>query len=311
MNLHIFDTSNYIYAGLSNNSWVTRGVRETNGEYESNSAPIGGVSFLISELSKYVNPNNVLMPVFDRAPIIKRKMYYDLYGDEYGYKGQRKAAPREIKIWKEYAEFILRDCGLCVQSAEDYEADDIIYTLVNMYKHDFSKIYIHTKDSDLYFLVDDNVEIAKVGTKGKVITMENYSMEASSVGGAFYNTCHLHKLYSGDMKSDNIPGVGNEWGPRIDSVIPMEDYRKLGDLDLCRKYIREAIKKYPNELNSHKLLPTFNLVCPLYVPYGLLDDTEQEINEDMLFKYYPHFDTSEDKWNLEDYLLDFIQSYYE
>ena len=104
MNLHILDTSNYIYAGAFTNQYIERGVRESNGVYSANDAPIGGVKFLVNTIAKILkeDPDCVIMPVFDRTPEIKRQMYLDAYGDPYGYKGTRASKPSTITKQKEY-----------------------------------------------------------------------------------------------------------------------------------------------------------------------------------------------------------------
>lgn len=312
MNLHILDTSNYIYAGAFTNRYVARGVRETNGTYGANEAPIGGVKFLIDSISNILksDPDCVIMPVYDRTPEIKRGMYYDTYGDQYGYKGNRPKKSIDIDRQKNYSESILRDAGFIVQAVDMYEADDVIYSLVKYYKDDFDHIYVHTKDSDLFFLVSDNVSISQVSKSDKSIDIYNYSTMVNSKENTLYNTVHLRKLCGGD-KSDNIPGVGWKWAEKLDEIIDGPEYAKLGDLDLCRKYLKEAIIKNPTVPGAHNLLNTFNILCPLLVPYEQLDDTEQDIDFNKFSYYRNNWDKSLDRWNLEDMLSDYIDSYYE
>lgn len=314
MDLHILDVSNYIHQGSYGKYYINRGVRETNGEYEPNDAPIGGVKFLIDKLAQLIgNPNNVVIPVFDRTPTIKRKMYFDAYGDEYGYKGTRTKKSNTIGIQREYAEKILLDMGFPVKAVDGYEADDVIYSIVQYYGDDFDKIYIHTRDSDLSFLVSPKVHIAKVGDQGKDIDIYNYSTVVERGENVLYNTCHLRKLCKGDT-SDNIPGVGWRWAELLDTIISKEDYPKLGDLSLCRKYIRDVVAKFPAEPGGHNVLRTFNIVVPLLVPFEELDDFDGDMTDIDLykFKYYSTgWDSRLDKWNLEDWLEEYIDSYYE
>ena len=311
MELHIMDASNYIYAGSFSDSWVTRGVRQDNSAYRANEAPIGGVKFLLSEANKLNKDYSIVMPVFDRTPYKKREMYTNVFGDPYGYKGTRPPAGDRIVYQKQYAELIMRDLGFVVQAADDYEADDVIYSVVKAYKDDFSEIYIHTRDSDLTFLVSENVEIAKVGTQGKAIGMDNYAQLARTDKYTWYNTVLLSKLYYGDT-SDNIPGVGNEWAERVDSVIPKDMYTKLGDLDLCRKYLREAMIAFPTCPNARRLLDTFNILSPLDVPKDMLSFDESDVNTDKLKYYYlDNWNQQNDAWHLEDMLAEYIDKYFE
>lgn len=313
MYLHILDCSQYIYAGYNGNKsgkWITRGVRETNGEYESRTANVNGVMHLLNEINRFNKELNVVIPVFDRPASIKREMYKDTFGYD-GYKANRGEPNWDIIRQRRFAEEILRKCGFPVQAVEGYEADDVIHTLVQIYKNDYEKIFIHNRDSDLFYLVDDNVEIAKIGKLGKSITLENYYYTVLNDYNCFYNTIHLYKTYYGDS-SDCIPGIGKEWAARIDEFIGPNDFRKLGDLELCRNFIRQAIKKYFNCPNSQLVLPTFNIVTPLDVPYDELDDSEYDVNWEMFSKYYlNNFDASADKWDCESSLDDYIESCYD
>lgn len=313
MNLHIVDTSNYIHAGARYERYVARGVRETNGAYEANKAPINGVVTLMSNLRDILagDRDSVVMPVFDRPPTIKREMYANTFGDPYGYKAGRKRNPNlNIPKQREFAETLLRDAGFVVQAVDEYEADDIIYSLVKYYRDDFDHIYIHTTDSDLTFLVDEKVSIAPVARGGKVINIYNYATVAERDMTILYNTFMLRKLCAGDT-SDNIPGIGKEWAGLMDAIIPSErEYSKLGDLDLCRKYLRQVMIDNPGVRNCERVLSTFNILCPLLVPEDLLNDAEQDIDYERL-AYCRTFKAELDIWGLEDLLRDYIDSYYD
>lgn len=311
MDLHIVDTSNYIYAGSFSKKVISRGVRESEGEYCANTAPIGGVLFLLKQVRELTNDDTVVMPVFDRTPEIKRDMYTNAFGDPYGYKGNRPKKNMDVTYQKEYAEQILRDLGYPVQAVEGYEADDVIYSLVKYYKYDFDHIYVHTRDSDLTFLVDDTVSIAQVGAQGKVINMSNYNTVADNTGYCAYNTVHLRKLCTGDS-SDNIPGVGWKWAELIDNcILDKNENRKLGDLDIARKYIKQAIIANPTEPGAHSVLSTFNIICPLLVPEDEIDDSDMDIDFEKFSYYLGGWVPSLDRWGLEEKLADYIDNYYE
>lgn len=311
MVLHILDTSNYIWAGAFSKKYIARGVRESNNEYCANEAPIGGVRFLLSQVAKLSrDDNNIIMPVFDRTPEIKRSMYQEAYGDPYGYKGNRPTKPIDINHQKDYAEEILRDLGYPVQAVDGYEADDVIYSIVKYYKDDFEHIYIHTRDSDLSFLVSENVSIDLVGDKGKVINMYNYNSVVESNNDVLYNTIHLRKLCAGDT-SDNIPGIGWDWAKKLDEVIPNDKYKCLGDLDIARDYIKKAVFANPTTPGAQNVLRTFNIICPLLIPADYIDDSEMEIDRSKLSYYLHDWNAGEDKWDLEERLMNYINLYYE
>lgn len=309
MDLHILDCSNYIYAGSFSNKVISRGVVETNSEYSAKKAPIGGVRFLLKQISRMMNSNSDIMPVFDRRPEIKKEMYKTAYGYD-GYKANRPAKRIVITGQQAYAERILRDLGFPVQAVDGYEADDVIYSLVKYYKDDYERIYIHTKDSDLYFLIDTNVSIAKVGDQGKDIDIYSYSAMVKSDEDTLYNTVHLRKLCRGDV-SDNIPGVGWDFANKIDAIVHTNEYAKFGDLDLCREYIKRVVTENPTMIGGHTILSTFNILCPLLISYDELEDTAEDIDKDKWDYYMSDWNLNKDKWGLENMLTEYIDSYYE
>lgn len=307
MDLHLLDCSQYIWAGAFSKMRIVRGVRETNGEYCENGAPIGGVMFLLRRATELLSDNSIVMPVFDSTPTIKREMYYNTFGDEFGYKGTRRAVPENcIKEQKDYAYDIMSSIGFPTQIAEGYESDDLMYTLARSYKNDFDTIHVHTSDSDLYFLVDDNIIIDTVGPNvGKYITPGNYYTTVEKNGTCPYNVFHIRKLCKGDT-ADNIPGIGSEWTKIFDDVIPASDFPKLGDLNLCRKYIRDALIKYPSTRNASRVLQTFNILMPLDVPEHLINSNEQLIDKAKLSYFLQGFKEDRDQWGYEDSLLEYI-----
>lgn len=312
MVLHILDTSSYIYAGNVQDTVIVRGVREDNGAYAENSAPIGGVEFLVKRCSELNKLDNVIMPVFDAPPTIKREMFEEAYGNIGGYKGTRTYSSRNEKahISRAYAKQVLESIGYPVQYAEGYEADDLIYSLVQYFKDDYEHVYVHTRDSDLTFLVSDNVSIAPVGKFGKHIDMRNYETMATKGEYTPYNIKHIKKVLAGDT-SDNIPGVGEHWAPALDKVIGPDNLRKLGDLDLCRSYIKQAVFDNPTLPNAHSILKTFNIVCPLMVPWELINDNEMDIDDAKHAYYLAGWDPKLDKWGFEDMLAEYIDDYHQ
>ena len=307
MNLHILDSSNYIYQGAAFNKMIARGVREDSGSYRANDAPIGGVKFLIDRVCDLLSPENKVVIAFDKLPTVKREMYTNCFGVS-GYKATRQHRNSSIYAQRYYAEQILRDMDFPVLSVDGYEADDIIYSFVKYYAADYEHVYVHTRDSDLSFLVSENVSIDKVGTQGKYIDLYNYRTEALSNYELTYNLVMVVKLMIGDT-SDNIPGVGTWVGEALDTIYGAEDYRKCGDLDVCRNMLREVAKKFPDKPKSHNLVMVFNLRAPLLVPLENIELYDEDYDADKL-KYYTHnWNKDYDHWHLEDMLLEYIDSY--
>lgn len=310
MNLRIFDCSNYIYAGCYAERLVSRGVREVEGEWQAFQAPIGGVRFLIRQIANFVDDNTVIIPVFDRTPTIKRDMFSMVFGAGVSYKGTRPPTPTQITLNKRYAEQCLINCGFDVKAVDEYEADDVIYSLVEYYKDSFDHIYIHTKDSDLTFLVSDKVSIEKVGEQGKHITMSNYE-EVAVKGGCYYNTISIIKLCSGDT-SDCIKGIGWEWADVLSDIVPQDEFDRLGEPNYVRKYLMKCLEVKPNLPNGERVLQTYNLMCPLLIPDRLMDlNAEAKVDRGKLEYFLADWNPRLDRWDLEEKLMNYISDYYE
>ena len=315
MDLRIIDTSNYIYigAGILYNGIqpsISRGVKEVDGYYEANTAPYGGVKFLIDKMIELAEiPNTIVIPVFDSAPIIKRQMYAKVFGDTHGYKGTRKKHDPNIGLQREFAKTLLTKMEFPVQCVDGYEADDIIYSLVYYYKNDFDNIYIHTLDSDLSFLVDKNVSIRGITKKNpKNIDIENYSYSVHRTKTVGYNLISLVKLCEGD-KADNIPGIGDEWGAPFDKVVSTKDLPKCGDLDFCRKALIEVVSKNPMLPNASRVLDTFDLLVPLLIPEDRLETIELIPNKEMFVYFKKGWEAKLDTWGFEDAIIEYINEY--
>lgn len=314
MDLVILDCSQYIYAGYYGNKRgfkVTRGVRQHEGEWIARDFEAHGAIFLFKEIQRLASSNNIIMPVFDRTPNIKRKMWKEIFGEDGdGYKGKRNPNPVEaakIRFNKDFAEACCRKMGFSVQAAEDYEADDIIYTLVQMYHDDFAHIRIHNKDGDLFFLVDDVVSIEPVGDKGRYITVENYEYSVMNKETIVYNTIGLNRLLRTDS-SDNIEGIGSWWADYISEYVTLDNVRSCGDLEVCREILRKVVKAHSESPNSERVLSTFNLMSPLLVPTDLIDDNEHRVNWTMLQSYYcDNLRPTSDNWGCEDIVEQFIE----
>ena len=309
MILHLFDMSNFVYSGLDMKDSIQRGVREVDGFWEANSMPIGPLKYFFNFIKGVDFTKNIIVPIFDRAPEKKKELYTDIFGDKQSYKGTRVRKNNHVVMYSRMLEWALKSVGFMCQSADGYEADDIIHTIVNLKKDEFEKVYIYTLDSDLSYLISDNVEIKKPNRLGKNINIDNYSLVVRKDKMTVYNTIHLHKLCEGD-KSDNIPGIGVNWIPYINECIPMNSSHLLGDLSYSRKVLMEVVKRNPTMENVHLVLPTFKLVTPFDVPEEELSFERSEINYDKFYYFYNGMPKEDDLWGYEDTVLTFIEQYH-
>jgi 5'-3' exonuclease len=289
--LRIFNVSDYIYAGAaprdkknsySKMPYYYAGVRELpSGEYSASKLPTGGLSFMLNPIfesfTQDVNKEETLIFCIDSTPTIKSNMYKELLKDEKGYKANRQKPPIEVIIQKEAIKDLLKLVSPNVLQVEGYEADDIISSIVHKYKKHYDKVIIHTRDSDLYCLVDDNVIIDLVGTQGKVVTKENYGdvLRNRENYPLKFNSILLEKLYYSDV-SDNIPGVGLEIRKQVESFIPEDNYKFLINFNILRSWVAQAT-------NYNKIvIGVLDLIIPLSVPDEFLEVYDEIIEFDKL-----------------------------
>lgn len=272
--LHIFDASNYIYIGTAKKENAIRGVRECDGQYVPNKAPIGGVTFLASRILRVLEAGEDIFVAFDRTPTYKKEMYKKVFGCEKEYKGQRK---KNFGIFqqKQFAEACVRLAGVPYGGIEEHEADDIIYTMWKRYYDDYNYIRIHSEDSDLAFMVDEKTEIVPVKSNGRHITLDNYLQTVHTNTITPYNMALLLKVIQGDS-SDNIPGTGDvmKWVEAFHDITERLGYdmRKMGDVDYCKEFIMKVVTEHPDLKNAHNALNIFNLVTPCLVNISDLDE---------------------------------------
>ena len=310
MKLHLFDMSNFIYTGIAMKDCIQRGVREVDGFWEANSLPIGPLVYFFNFIKGVDYTKNVVVPIFDRVPEKKRQLYTDVLGTEQSYKGTRVKKNNHVTLYSKMLEWALNECGFSCQHADGYEADDIIHTIVNRKKSEYEKVYIYTLDSDLSYLVSDNVEIKKPNSLGKNIDIDNYAYTVRKDRVTYYNTIHIHKLIEGD-KSDNIPGIGQQWNRLIAEQVLPGEYAELGDLDRTREVLLRTIKANPTEKNAHLVLSIFKIITPFTLGEDELDtdffSTSIDYEKLMYFKHGMR--KEDDLWGFENNVLEWIDQY--
>ena len=299
MILRLFDVSQYIYAGMNKDNKVVQGVEDRGGLIVPREMPAGGLAFLLEELEHYKNENTTLVCCIDSPPTFKRELYDKEIPFGGGYKGNRPAKVPAISIQRKAVYEILKHIGYNTIKVDGYEADDIIASLVKYYKDSYEKIYIHSKDSDLYYLVDTNVECMPIGYKnlyvgrgdnrsyvrstgGKHITRSNWSEQVMTGYVVPWNTLTLNKMAKGES-GDNIPPVPKETMNKIFKAIPASLAPSCGDNDFLRKLIHEITNSDPTTITI------MELIMPLIIRYDSVMLYDEDINTDVLDFYMREF----------------------
>jgi hypothetical protein len=201
-----------------------------------------------------------------------------------GYKGTRPRKPLHTTMQRQIAEDVLERIGLNVLAIEDLEADDVIASVVNYYKDDYEHVYIHSLDSDLFYLVGDNVEVVpltkgymsdgKLIVHGKHINMRNWETQVNKDFIIPYNTLTLDKLCKGES-GDNIPAIDKTLSKVILSSIPKEQYVKCGDNKLLKRWISDAVN------GDEKVLGTLDLITPIIADFGQVPIYEERFDKSL------------------------------
>ena len=217
MNLHIFDIANYVSAGAASQTEniIQDSLVFKDGMFQAVEFPCGGVSFVLNTVHEFMSEDNLLIYVGDRTPIFKRAKYKKLFPSE-EYKGNRPVKKSNVYEQRLMAEDILKCIGLNVFACEGYEADDIIYSLVQQYSESFTRVFIHSRDSDMRLLVRDNVAIAPVGRHGHEINVFNFEHVPMYDYLVPHNATMLYKLAYGDGNKDNIHAMGKAYYDLVD-----------------------------------------------------------------------------------------------
>lgn len=284
--LRIYNVSDYVHAGAAPKTKTSfykpptyyAGVRELpDGSYSASRLPTGGIAFMLNPIFERITADDyedeTLVFCVDDTPTIKRKMYAEVLKDEMGYKATRAKKTLDVSIQRSAIKDILSLVSPNVLFAEGYEADDIIASLVKEYRNSYDHIYIHTRDTDLYCLVNDNVSIEPVGVQGKVVTKENfYSVMADKHNYPLpFNGVLLEKLFYGD-RSDNIPGIGDYYINKVKSYITKDKYKYLVNLTAFKSWVSIATD------NNPVVMGIVNLLLPLDVPSEYLTLYDEPIN---------------------------------
>ena len=204
--LHIIDVYAHIWTGSVNTRAAIYGpVIKTESGYRERKIPSGGIAFLFNKLYDLQFENYVVF-VADRYPAYKKQILLR-------YKEQR-SFNESVNLQKQVAEHILDKIGIGFHAVEGYEADDIIYTLVDKYHSDFDSVYVYADDSDMSICVNDNTSLRKVKSTGKNITRENYEYTAYTAREIPYNSIAVQKIMYGDT-ADNIPRLDKHIAQRV------------------------------------------------------------------------------------------------
>lgn len=272
--LRLFDTSQFIASGAYKDDFISRGCKKVANNYVPQEIPIGGVAYLLREVKRFIEPGTDLVFCVDNTPTIKREIYTKAFPYSEGYKGTRPKKTSSHVIQRKFATEMLEKIGFNVISVEGYEADDCIASVVKYYADAYDKVYIHTRDSDLFYLVNEKVECVPVGRTGKTITRANWEDSVSSKYIVPWNTLTLHKMYYGEP-GDNIPQARRREMDRLYDLVSDDVAKRCGDNDFLREFIT-------SNCQDEQVLAVMELIMPLIIPEQEVQLYDEDLDGDLL-----------------------------
>ena len=189
---------------------------------------IFGFLNILDRMEKEEQPDAVCV-AFDLHGPTFRHLRYD------GYKATRHGMPEELAMQMPVMKDVLRAMNIPIYECQGWEADDVIGTVGKICSNNSWECVVVTGDRDSLQLIDENVHIKLVITKGGQTTANLYTKERFVEEYGFEPKKLIDlKALMGDS-SDNIPGVAGV-GPKTATDLLV----KFGSLDGVYANLQDA-----------------------------------------------------------------------
>ena len=192
---------------------------------------IYGFLNILERMEKEEQPDAVCVS-FDLHGPTFRHLKYD------GYKATRHGMPEELAMQMPVMKDVLRAMNIPIYECQGWEADDVIGTVGKICSKNGWECVVVTGDRDSLQLIDENVHIKLVLTKGGQTTATLYTEEKFKEEYGFSPKRLIDlKALMGDA-SDNIPGVKGIGEKTAKTLLS-----KFGSLDGVYENLDDAIIK--------------------------------------------------------------------
>ncbi len=207
-----------------------------------------GFTLLLLKLLEEQKPDGILIAFDTPKPTFRHKQYEP-------YKAKREKMPEELIEQLSIIKDIVQKFNIPSIEIEEYEADDIIGTIVEKTKDSLYKSIIVTGDKDLLQLADKDTEILLM-QKG-FTQVEEFGLESLERMLGFNPAFIPDYIGLKGDPSDNIPGV-----PGIGEKTAQKLIKQFGNLeqiiknsaDIENKSIKEKLMQYGNQAQLSKEL---------------------------------------------------------
>lgn len=260
MRLHIFDVKQLMYIGQSKGETVCRGIIQDQGRFRPNEMRVGSICYMFEKMNALRrDPSDVLCFCCDSKPLFKMELLDSVF--HMRYKQGRPGAPLHVSQQYDFAIDLLRQMNFNVFKEDEYEADDLISSLVYKYKDVFDEVIIYTNDSDQYYLIDNKVRCEAVSNNVRSVNMSGYVEACSKKRHTPYNRVMLDKMLYGEP-GDNVPQLGPTYVEAVDKCVPEIIYPYFGNSVLLRTIIKALSQDDERAM----------CVCDMIIPRLLLDE---------------------------------------
>ena len=219
---------------------------------------------------------------------------FDLHGPTFrhlkydGYKATRHGMPEELAMQMPVMKDVLRAMNIPIYECQGWEADDVIGTVGRICSNNGWECVVVTGDRDSLQLIDENVHVKLVITKGGQTSATLYTVEKFREEYGFEPKKLIDlKALMGDS-SDNIPGVAGV-GPKTATDLLL----KFGSLDgvyanledkSIRPKLREKLEKDKENAYLSYDLATIRPEAP--IDFEPMDAIVQPYNRPELYKLF-------------------------
>ncbi|QQR48871.1 DNA polymerase I [bacterium] len=208
----------------------------------------------INKLIKDFDPKKIVVTWDSKSSTATRE---EVYAE---YKATRQAAPNDLFEQKEDIITFIKLINMCTVSKDNYEADDLIASLVK--ENPDEQIVIVCADKDMYQLLSHSNVLILDTFKNKLVSQEDFITERG------FQPAKIPFFYSllGDA-SDNIPGVKGIGKKTAEDLV-----KQFDSLENLYQNIESVEKKRTQTLLSEQkdnALLSLKLFLPHYTQTGL------------------------------------------
>lgn len=268
--LQIYDVSGFVHCAQNVSDYASR---------YSHNFPVGGIQylmkFIVSDLMAYKD----VVLCFDRGRSFRKDI-------DKRYKAGR-IGNKDVWAQLDLLYDLLPQCGLVCHGRDSFEADDLIYNVVeaNDGPYDYQEIEILGTDYDLtHNITDGHIRFHSMSSQVNCVTWYDFSTAMFKDKVILPNTIAAYKIFCGD-NSDRIPAftskasgiTGSQFYGKYKELIKKQSgklsIKQIRSEQLLRVYLKQ-LGEVLNNQDMEELDRRIRLVYPVK-----LDDKNNEFKE--------------------------------